>query len=104
MIVVVLIEIVVAIETIAVGRWVTPTPPFAIAFVNLTDDPKIVLSMLQIVLRCDPIPCGIRVTRKGEILLVYLIRIAADANIRTIAIKGLVAQRNVLPTAITSAA
>jgi hypothetical protein len=75
------------------------TLTFAGGIVDLTDDPEIMLGMLQEVLRRDAITGGRGIPGERQILLMNLKRIAPDTNVRPIAIKGLMTQWHILSTA-----
>jgi len=63
-----------------------------------------VLRVLEIVLRHHPIASSSGVAREGQVFFVDLVRGAADPGIRTIAVEGLVAVRDVRATTTATAA
>lgn len=65
------------------------------------DDAIVMLGMLQVAFCSDPVAGSLRVTSKGQIFFVNLEGISADTNIRTVAIKSLVSQRDVALTTPT---
>jgi hypothetical protein len=74
---------------------------FATLFVDQTDNPKVMLSMLKVTFRRYSVTSSLGITRQSHILFVYLKRIAPDADIGTIAVEGLVAQRDIVLSAAT---
>jgi hypothetical protein len=74
------------------------------------DNPEIVLGMLKVTFRQHTIAGRRRIARKVEILLMHLIRIAADPNLGAVAVESLVTVRSpgtavmVVATATTTAA
>lgn len=64
-------------------------------------DAVVMLGMLQIILGSNPITGRLRIPSQGEILLVYLEGIAANTDIRTVAVESLVPQRYVALTPAT---
>ncbi len=68
-------------------------------FVDLVYYPEIVLGMLQVILRGDPIPGRRGIPRKCLILFVHLICIAADPHVGAVAVEGLVPVRHVVSAA-----
>src|SRR5690606_28077904 len=56
---------------------------------HLVDEALVVLRMLQIAFGLHAVARRHRVTRERDILFVYLERIAANADIRTVAVEGL---------------
>ena len=69
--------------------------------VDQFDDAIIMLGMLQVVFGRNPVAGCLRVTSKSQIFFVDLESISTNTNIRTIAIKSLVPQRNITLTTPT---
>jgi hypothetical protein len=100
----------IVVHAVAVG----PRMPVAIAagallalvlgfrlLVDHLNDAVVMLGMLQIVLGSNPITSRLRIPSQGEILLMHLEGIAANTDIRTIAVERLVPQRYVALTPAT---
>jgi hypothetical protein len=84
---------------------ITSALVFAALFVDQTDNAKVMLGMLKVIFCRYSIAGSLSITRQSQILFIYLKRIAPDADVGTIAVKGLMAQRNiVLATATIIAA
>src|SRR5229473_1296653 len=65
-------------------------------FVNSVHNPKIMLGMLVKVLRGDSIATRRRLPREGNVTFEDLRRVAADFDVRTVAIEGLTSVRYLL--------
>jgi len=74
---------------------------FAALFVDQTDNAKVMLSVLKVTFRCYSVARCLGIARQSQILFVDLKRIAPDADIGTIAVEGLMAQRDIVLTAAT---
>ena len=74
---------------------------FAALLVDQTDNPKVMLSMLKVTFRRYSVTGSMRITRQSQILFVYLKRIAPYADVGTIAVEGLMAQRDIVLAAAT---
>ena len=53
------------------------------------DDPEIVLGVLIIIFGSNPIAGRCGIARHGQVLLQHLVGVAADADIRAVAVEGL---------------
>lgn len=67
--------------------------------IDLIDDAEIVLGVLKIVFSGNAITGRRGVTRQCQVFFMDLEGVATDANVRAVAVKGLVPQRNILPAA-----
>ena len=74
---------------------------FATLFVYQADNAEVMLGMLKVTLRSYSVARSLGITRKSYILLVDLKRITPYANVRTIAVKGLMAQRDIVLSTAT---
>ena len=105
--IVVILVLAVAVGTgMAVGAAVRiPTIASALVFTTLlidqADNPKVMLGMLKVTFCRYSITGSLCVTRQGQILFIDLKSIAANADIGTVAVEGLMAQRDVVLSAAT---
>src|SRR3954463_10420209 len=106
LIVAVLVLAVAVSPGIAVGTaigiaTITSALVFAALFVDQTDNAKVMLGMLKVTFRRYSIAGNLSITRQSQIFFIYLKRIAPDADLGTIAVKGLMAQRDIVLTTAT---
>jgi hypothetical protein len=106
LIVAVLVLAVAVSPGIAVGTaigiaTITSALVFAALFVDQTDNAKVMLGMLKVIFCRYSIAGSLSITRQSQILFIYLKRIAPDADVGTIAVKGLMAQRDIVLSAAT---
>jgi hypothetical protein len=80
---------------------ITSALVFAALFVDQTDNAKVMLGMLKVIFCRYSIAGSLSITRQSQILFIYLKRIAPDADVGTIAVKGLMAQRDIVLAAAT---
>jgi hypothetical protein len=80
---------------------ITSTLVFATLFVDQTDNAKVMLGVLKVTLRRYTIAGSLGITRQSKILFIDLKRIAPDSDIGTIAVEGLMAQRDIVLSAAT---
>jgi hypothetical protein len=80
---------------------ITSALVFAALFVDQTDNAKVMLGMLKVIFCRYSIAGSLSITRQSQILFIYLKRIAPDADVGTIAVKGLMAQRDIVLSAAT---
>jgi hypothetical protein len=74
---------------------------FTALLIDQADNPKVMLGMLKVTFRRYSIAGSLGITRQSQILFIYLKRIAPDADVGTIAVKGLMAQRDIVLSAAT---
>ena len=74
---------------------------FTTLLVDQTDNPKVMLSVLKVTFRRYSVARSLGVTSQSDILLIDLKSITPDADVRTIAVEGLMAQRDVVLSAAT---
>jgi len=106
LIVAVLVLAVAVSPGIAVGTaigiaTITSALVFAALFVDQTDNAKVMLGMLKVIFSRYSIAGNLSITRQSQIFFIYLKRIAPDADLGTIAVKGLMAQRDIVLTTAT---
>jgi hypothetical protein len=70
-------------------------------FVDHCDDAEIMLGMLHIIFRRNPITGRLSIARQGEVFFVNLKRVSANSDIRPVAVESLVPQRDVVLTTAT---
>jgi hypothetical protein len=70
-------------------------------FVDHRDDAEIMLGMLHIIFRRNPITGRLSIARQGEVFFVNLKRVSANSDIRPVAVESLVPQRDVVLTTAT---
>lgn len=85
---------------IGASRTVLTRRIFAGGLADQIVDPEVMFRVLKVIFSGDTIACGCRVARESEIFFINLEGIAADAHIRTIAVEGLMARRDVLSPAV----
>src|SRR5689334_5732865 len=69
---------------------------FAALFVDQTDNAKVMLGVLKVTFRRYSVSRSLSITRQSQILFVDLKSITPDANIGTVAVEGLMAQRDIV--------
>jgi hypothetical protein len=74
---------------------------FTALLIDQADNPKVMLGMLKVTFCRYSITGSLCVTRQGQILFIDLKSIAANADIGTVAVEGLMAQRDVVLSAAT---
>jgi hypothetical protein len=74
---------------------------FTALLIDQADNPKVMLGMLKVTFCRYSITGSLCVTRQGQILFIDLKSIAANTDIGTVAVEGLMAQRDVVLSAAT---
>ena len=74
---------------------------FTALLIDQADNPKVMLGMLKVTFCRYSITGSLCVARQGQILFIDLKSIAANTDIGTVAVEGLMAQRDVVLSAAT---
>ena len=83
-----------------VGRGRRPRRGAALAFALRIHDAEIMLGVLIQVFRRDAVAAGLRLARQRDIALEHLIGVAADFNVRAVAVESLLAMRRARPVVV----